>query len=189
MRSTATATLLGALACSEPPAPPPPSGELTFVRGGVITPGVGHSGQPLPDGRQLVSQPWSPGAPVQMDGLFATAPAQPACVRLFSVAMPGVAPGAGLAFIGNDVIVSLPNEPGRVVDGWRGRLRSTSMELPAELVLQTTPAPEGVTSDGATLVVGGARCALPSAAVVVAVADDLRVAALTVSPPELVVFR
>ena len=185
---TRTLLLLAAAACSEPPAPPPPSGALTFVRDGVVTPGVGSAGQPLPDGRTLLDRRWSPGQAVVFDGLHATAPAVPECVELVRVAVPEATPETRLAVRGDDVLLALPDETVRVVDGWRGRIRPDSGPLPEGLPFQAGL--KGITADGTTLVVDGARCSLPAPPATAFVADDLRVVALTrATVPQLLVLR
>lgn len=183
-----TLIFLLAVACSEPPAPPPPSGHLTFVRQGVVTPGVGSAGQPLPDGRILLDRDWTPGQPVVFDGLRATAPGQPDCVEIARVAVPEATTETGVAVVGNDVLLSLPSGTVRVVDGWRGRIRANGIQPPDDLSFQTGL--RGVTEAGNVLLVGEARCELPAPAASALVADDLRVVVLTrATVPQLVILR
>ena len=147
-------TLLSALvACSEPP-PPPPPGVLDFVRGGVVTPAVGHTGQALGDGRRLVRQPWQPGAPTDLDGLHALAPPEIPCLTLHDGAVRGDPVGLRFGPDALEVALRRADETGALrLDPWTGDVVGAADPLPpAPEALTATPAQTaGLQQEGATL--------------------------------------
>jgi hypothetical protein len=126
-----TACILSAAGTSGcQPSPPPVTGELQFVRDGVILPSAGD-GQALPDGRSLLLQDWSPGESVSAGGITAVAPSLAECSRLFSVdlgdvarlvAMGGAAPNTSLAFSPDGATLAVGSYRGEVLllDAWSG---------------------------------------------------------------------
>ena len=115
-----------ALGCSTPPEP---TGELIFVRDGVIAPDTANTGQPIGNGRRLVERAWTAGETVSMAGLEATAPVRPECIPLFHVPLSdvsrltvtgGVAPNSSVAFSPDGTRLAIGSHQGDlvVVDGW-----------------------------------------------------------------------
>lgn len=187
------------LACSEPPTPPAP-GRIDFVRGGVITPGVGAEGLPIGDGRRLVHRAWQPGVPVIIDGQTLTAPAAPRCVPIASLELgpaPPTPPGLRFASDGAlDVTLGLER---LTLNAWVGRLTRREPELDP-IVPRSTAAsgPLAARIDGAAAALTLDGTALPACAAqaplspTVAVADDGRVAGVELAPTgtaRLVIWR
>lgn len=135
--------LLALLACAD--APPPPAGEVIFVRDGIILPGGGG----------LRDQAWSPGQRVEVEGAAGTAPAQAECVTLWQaelgdvarlVAMQGV-PDTALAFspgAGERLAIGTVHGEVFVFDGWTGQ-QQARRRLPEALVRALAWSPDGAT--------------------------------------------
>lgn len=144
------------LSCTgTPPVDSPPSGELIFVRDGVIAPG-GSSGQALADGRRFIARDWSPGESVTIDGVTGAAPARAECVPLFHVdlgdvsrlvAMGGAAPNTALAFSPDDgARLAVGSYRGEllIVDGWTGAVQQRK-RLAETMIKQVTWSADGQT--------------------------------------------
>lgn len=145
-----------ALGCSSPP---PPDGELLFVRDGIVVPSRDVEGTAVGGNRTLVNRAWSPGERVSVGGIEGTAPIRPECLPLFHVplsdvsrltAASGVAPNSAVAFSPDGTRLAIGSHQGDlvVVNGWTGAeiARTTLAEA---LVKQLSWSP-----DGATLYVG-----------------------------------
>ncbi|MCB9781208.1 MAG: PD40 domain-containing protein [Alphaproteobacteria bacterium] len=146
------------LACADDAAPTSaaaPTGELVFVRDGVLLPraDAGPQGQPTSGDRVLVETPWTPGADVAVGRLHDIAPVKPECVPLFTVdlgdvsrlvAMGGEAPDTALAFSPDGRWLAVGSYRGEVlvVDAWSGAVvaRQTLSEA---TVKQVAWAPDG----------------------------------------------
>ena len=133
-----------------------PTGELAFVRGGVLAP-AGSGGRRVGDGdRELVELDWRPGQEVSLAGLTALAPRVPECPSLFHVelgdvsrlvAMGGTAPDTSLAFSPDGDRLAVGSYRGEVVvvDGWTGA------ELARRRLAETMVKHVAWSPDGATL--------------------------------------
>jgi hypothetical protein len=144
----AAALGLALLSCGGPPALPD---EPQFVRGGLIVPAgaaPAGAGQPLADGRVLLTQPWVPGAPVELAGpggaVRGTAPLVPECAALFRVPLGDLraaaargapAPDTALGFSPDGRWLAVGTADGTllVVDGWTGAARARR-RLPEAMV-------------------------------------------------------
>jgi hypothetical protein len=120
-----------AAGCGPSDVPVTPTGELAFVRGGVLAP-AGSGGRAVGDGsRELIELAWTPGQQVEAVGLVGTAPRVPECPTLFRVdlgdvsrlvAMGGTAPDTSLAFSPDGERLAAGSYRGEVLvlDGWTG---------------------------------------------------------------------
>ncbi|MEC8193438.1 MAG: WD40 repeat domain-containing protein [Myxococcota bacterium] len=141
-----------ALGCSTPPEP---TGELIFVRDGVIAPDTANTGQPIGNGRRLIERAWTAGETVSMAGLEATAPVRPECIPLFHVPLSdvsrltvtgGVAPNSSVAFSPDGTRLAIGSHQGDlvVVDGWTGEEKART-RLPEALTKNVAWSPDGAT--------------------------------------------
>jgi hypothetical protein len=140
------------LACGGAPAP---TGEVVFLRGGVVLPGEAD-GQPLPGGQgTLVAAPWSPLHAIEVAGRRLTAPEKADCLTLFRVelgdvsrllAMGGDAPDTALAWspTGDRLAVGSYNGDLLVLDGWTGAVKARR-HLAETMVKTVAWAPDGDT--------------------------------------------
>ena len=135
--------LLLALGCKTVPEP---TGELVFVRDGVVVPSVSDAGQAVGGERTLISTDWTPGEAITVEGLRGTAPLRPECIPLFHVplsdvsrlaATGGIAPNSSIAFSPDGSQLAIGSHQGDlvVVDGWTGKEVSRTI-LPEALVKQ-----------------------------------------------------
>lgn len=141
-----------ALGCSTPPEP---TGELIFVRDGIIAPDRAGSGRAIGNDRRLIERDWTPGEAVALAGLNATAPLRPECVPLFHVPLSdvslltvtgGVAPNSSVAFSPDGTRLAIGSHQGDlvVVDGWTGEERART-RLPEALTKRVAWSPDGET--------------------------------------------
>ena len=137
------------LACD----PPPPPGELIFVRGGIIAPA--GEGTPLADGRVYQDRAWTPGETVEIGGITGTAPVLAECAPLYQVtlgdvsrliAMGGEAPDTALRWSPDGRWLGVGTYDGEliVVDGWTGAVRARR-KLTETLVKQVAWSPDSQT--------------------------------------------
>ena len=191
--------LLLSLACSEPPTPPAP-GRIDFVRGGVITQGVGAEGTRIGDGRRLVARAWQPGVAVVVDGQSLTAPAGPACVEIAAIELgplPGTPPG--LRFTPDGALELSLGAERWAVEAWTGRVTHRGPDpTPIPTSATATSGALSARVDGATVALTLDGASLPDCAAqaplapTVALAADGRVAGVEATPggaARLVVWR
>ena len=141
-----------AIGCSTPPEP---TGELVFVRNGILAPEGATVGRTVGNERRLVERPWTAGEAVSIAGINATAPVRPECVPLFHVPLTdvslltvtgGVAPNSSVAFSPDGARLAIGSHQGDlvVVDGWTGEERART-RLPEALTKRVAWSPDGKT--------------------------------------------
>jgi len=111
---------------------PLPTGQIAFVRGGLIAP-AGNGGRAVGGDREFLERAWTPGEAVRLTTVQDEAPANAECQRLFSVDLGDVdslvsmgieAPNTALAWSpdGSRLAVGTYTGDVVVVDGWTGEV-------------------------------------------------------------------
>lgn len=147
------------LSCrSAPTLPPLTTGEVVFVRDGLIVDAAEApeaEARALPGGRWLISRAWSPAQPLTLGSETLQAPMQADCLTLWSLPLGDVSP---LVSAGGQPDTALAFSPGDarwlavgtlrgevlVLDGWSGEVRARR-RLPEALIRSLAWAEDGQT--------------------------------------------